>query len=338
MRVFNQINFNKNNSVTIGLLCFNFLIWMVAEIFGSTNDANTLVDFGALFGPLIAAGEYWRLFSSLFLHVGLLHLLFNSFALFIFGPIIENLFGKIRFITIYLFSGVSGSLISLYFNPLVVAAGASGAIFGLLGALAAFFLLNRNILGVFAQKNFIAVIILVAFNMFFGFLIPGVDNFAHLGGFISGLVISTVLVPILPIENTTFSSPIFQNRKKFPTMKYFYLPILFAGLIVIAFISISNIPDNVYTRFAKAEKYFENGQYNMVLQETDEVVSILRKTKQNRGIDHSNFLGSIFYFRGIAYVNLGDKNSAVKEFGSAIRYGDSEIREKSLREIKKLDR
>jgi len=310
---------------------------MIAEIIGSTNDANTLIDFGALFGPLIAAGEYWRLFSSLFLHVGLLHLLFNSFALFIFGPIIENLFGKFRFIIIYLFSGVSGSLISLYFNPLVVAAGASGAIFGLLGALAGFFLLKRNILGVFAQKNFIAVIILVAFNMFFGFLIPGVDNFAHLGGFISGLVISLVLLPVLSIENTIFSSPIFPYRKKLSIYRNLYLPVVFAGLIVIAFISIRNIPDNVYTRFIKAEKYFENGQYNMVLKETDEVVSILRQTNQYKGIDPSNLLGSIFYFRGIAYVDLGEKNLAVKEFGSAVRYGDSEIREKSLREIKKLD-
>ena len=90
MRIFNQATFSKNSSVTIILLCLNFLFWMIVEIIGSTNDANTLIDFGALFGPLISAGEYWRLFSSLFLHVGLLHLLFNSFALFIFGPIIEN--------------------------------------------------------------------------------------------------------------------------------------------------------------------------------------------------------------------------------------------------------
>jgi len=336
LTIFNQVSFGKNSFVTIVLLCLNFLFWMIAEIIGSTNDANTLIDFGALFGPLIAAGEFWRLVSSLFLHVGLLHLLFNSFALFIFGPIIENLFGKFRFIIIYLFSGVSGSLISLYFNPLVVAAGASGAIFGLLGALAAFFLLKRNVLGVFAQKNFIAVIILVAFNMFFGFLIPGVDNFAHLGGFISGLIIALVLVPVLSIENTIFS-PIFSYRKKLSVSRYMYLPVIFAGLIVIAFISISNIPDNVYTRFAKAEKYFQDGQYNMVIKETDEVVSIFKQSQQYKGMDPSNLLGSIFYFRGIAYVNLGDKSLAVKEFGSAVRYGDSEIKEKSLREIKKLD-
>ena len=116
-----------------------------------------------------------------------------------------------------------------------------------------------------------------------------------------------------------------------------YLPVIFAGLIVIAFISISNIPDNVYTRFAKAEKHFQDGQYNMVIKETDEVVSIFKQTKQYNGMDPSNLLGAIFYFRGIAYVNLGDKSLAVKEFGSAVRYGDSEIKEKSLREIKKLD-
>ena len=333
----NSARFNKNSPVTIILLSLNFIVWIIAEIAGSTNDANTLLDFGALFGPFIVTGEYWRLFSSLFLHVGLLHLLFNCFALFIFGPLIENIFGKFRFVSIYLFAGISGSLISLYFNPLVVAAGASGSIFGLLGALAAFFLLKRNILGTFAKKNFIGVIILVAFNMFFGFLIPGVDNFAHFGGFISGLIISIVLVPVLPIENSIFSPTIFSVASKSFISRYIYLAIIFVSLIVIAFISINNIPDKFYTRLIQAEKYFENAQYNMVLQETDAVVSAVSSGQKYSEFGSYNFLGSIFYFRGLAYINLGDNYLAIKEFGSAVRYGDSVIREKSLREIKKLE-
>lgn len=146
------------------------------------------IDWGSNFAPLTAAGEWWRLASSTFLHFGLLHLAFNMWALWSVGSMVERLFGHGRFAAVYAASGLAGSLASIAWNPLVNSAGASGAIFGLIGAQLAFFLRGGHRIPVeviSAQRN--STLGFIAYSVTFGLMVPGIDNAAHLGGLASGL-------------------------------------------------------------------------------------------------------------------------------------------------------
>ena len=113
------------------------------EAYGDSTSVQTLVTFGAKVNPLIADGQYWRLVAPIFIHIGLMHLVFNSIALLTFGRIAEMIYGHTRFLAIYLVSGIAGVVLS-YLLSRGISAGASGAIFGLGGALAVFFLVNRG--------------------------------------------------------------------------------------------------------------------------------------------------------------------------------------------------
>ncbi|MCH8110209.1 MAG: rhomboid family intramembrane serine protease, partial [Chloroflexi bacterium] len=104
--------------VTWGLLAVNLVIWLIMEAVGSSENGNVLLNLGAMYKPLIADGEYWRLFTAMFLHKGTMHLLFNSFGLLIFGRMVERLYGPGRFISIYILAGLSGSVASYIFIPL----------------------------------------------------------------------------------------------------------------------------------------------------------------------------------------------------------------------------
>ena len=146
---------------------------------GST-DIETLLKYGANNAYLTKSGEYYRLLSSMFIHIGLLHLLFNMYALYIIGPQVESFYGKFKYFLIYILSGVSGSILSITFSSNTVSAGASGAIFGLMGALLYFGFFYRNYLG--------SVIKLVI-----GFSTSGIDNAAHIGGLIGGILTSLAL-------------------------------------------------------------------------------------------------------------------------------------------------
>jgi rhomboid protease GluP len=177
--------------VLLGILVAVFL---VETLLGGSTDTEVLIRLGAKVTPLIAAGEYWRLFTSMFLHIGLMHLAFNGYALFVLGTELERLYGSGRFLAIYLLSGLFGSLFSYTFSE-SLSAGASGAVFGLVGALAAFFTLQRKLLGDYGRKRLINIGIIVALNLFWGLSQPGIDNWAHMGGLISGAGLGWALAP-----------------------------------------------------------------------------------------------------------------------------------------------
>ena len=105
------------------------------EMFGSSRNPYLLILFGAKYNPLILEGEWWRLITPMFLHIGLIHLVMNSFALYYLGTAVERIYGRYRFLFIYLFAGFAGTLASFLFSPDSISAGASGGIFGLFGAL-----------------------------------------------------------------------------------------------------------------------------------------------------------------------------------------------------------
>ena len=154
-----------------------------------SNDTLTLIQFGANYGPLVKSGQVFRLLTSAFLHIGVIHLLVNMYSLYVIGSQVENYIGKWKFLLIYFVSAISGNLLSVVFNT-GISAGASGAIFGLLGALLYFGLHYRLFLGNVLVTQIIPVIIL---NLFIGFAIPGIDNSAHIGGLVGGYLATMAL-------------------------------------------------------------------------------------------------------------------------------------------------
>ena len=175
--------------IFIGIQIFIFLLM---ELFGSSRNTLVLILFGAKYTPLILAGEWWRLITPMFLHIGLIHLTMNSFALYYLGTAVERIFGRFRFLLIYLFAGFWGNVASFLFSPQSISAGASGGIFGLFGALLYFGLIHPR---PFFRTMGANIITLVGINLLIGFL-PGIDFAGHLGGLVGGfLAAATVSLP-----------------------------------------------------------------------------------------------------------------------------------------------
>lgn len=176
--------------VTIILIALNVIVFVLMYLIGNGSySVDTLIKFGAFKKDLILSGEYYRLISSMFAHIGALHLLFNCYALYVIGRQLESFLGKLKFILVYLLSGMCGSLLSLCF-PISISAGASGAIFGLLGSLLYFGYNYRVYLGGVLKSQIIPLIIV---NLIFGFILSGVNNAAHIGGLVGGILITMAL-------------------------------------------------------------------------------------------------------------------------------------------------
>ena len=179
--------FQKRKPImTYILIGINTILFVLMYILGNgSDDALTLLKFGASYPDFIRAGEYYRLLTSAFLHIGFLHFLFNNYALYVIGSQLESFFGKTKYLIIYLGSAIFGNLMSLLFTN-SISAGASGAIFGLLGALLYFGYHYRVYLGNMMTSQIIPVLIL---NFLLGFMIKGIDLASHIGGFIGGLLL-----------------------------------------------------------------------------------------------------------------------------------------------------
>lgn len=180
------------------LLVINVLMFAVTVVLSGSLDPSlgALYVLGAKDNSAIDGGQWWRLLTPMVLHGGVLHLLFNSWALYALGPGVEAAYGARRFLTIYLLAGLAGSMASYLFNPGPLSVGASGAIFGLLGALAARVFTARSMLGREATKmQFGQIGSMIAINLVFGFTVDGIDNAAHIGGLLVGALVGLVLAP-----------------------------------------------------------------------------------------------------------------------------------------------
>lgn len=180
--------FQKRKPImTYILIGINTILFVLMYILGNgSDDALTLLKFGASYPDFIRAGEYYRLLTSAFLHIGFLHFLFNNYALYVIGSQLESFFGKTKYLIIYLGSAIFGNLMSLLFTN-SISAGASGAIFGLLGALLYFGYHYRVYLGTVVKSQIIPLIII---NLGIGFAMSGVNNAAHIGGLIGGCLLA----------------------------------------------------------------------------------------------------------------------------------------------------
>ena len=170
----------KKPVITYILILLNVVIYFIPMLLGISD---TIFSQYAVYGPFVRFGQYYRLLTGAFIHANVAHLLFNMYALWIIGSQLENFIGKTRYIIVYLFSAITASLLSIIINDNVVSVGASGAIFGLLGALLYFGYHYRVYLGNVIKSQIIPLIVI---NLALGFLMTGVDNAAHIGGLIGG--------------------------------------------------------------------------------------------------------------------------------------------------------
>ena len=152
-------------------------------------DLRALVAIGALYGPLtVLHGEWWRLLSAMFLHGGMTHLLMNMVSLYIVGRGVELYFSKTAYLAIYLFSGIIGGLVSSAIHPLSVGVGASGAIFGIFGALAGFFIVHRKVLAEHSRMFMKDFAVILGLNFLLGMGVASIDMSAHIAGLVVGMV------------------------------------------------------------------------------------------------------------------------------------------------------
>lgn len=168
--------------IILGLIA---IFWVLLELSGGSTNKETLIEYGAKHSLYIAInGEWWRLFTSMFLHIGFMHLAFNGLALYYLGTSVEQMFGQVRFLAIYLIAGLVGSLASFAVGPVnAVSAGASGAIYGLFGALLYFGLRRRDL---FFQTMGKDILVVLGINLVLSILVASIDLFAHVGGLVGG--------------------------------------------------------------------------------------------------------------------------------------------------------
>ena len=180
--------FSSKKPIITYILIGLCLVMFVISRFGI--DTLTLIKYGANVGNLVKNGEIYRLISYMFLHAGIFHIFFNMYSLYIVGPRVEDFFGKWKFLLIYILSGISGGLLSVALNGNVVAVGASGAIFGLFGALLYFGYNYRGYIGAMIRSQIVPIVV---YNLFLGFFISGIDMWGHVGGLIGGFLVSYML-------------------------------------------------------------------------------------------------------------------------------------------------
>ena len=185
----------RKEPVTFILILINVLVFLVSDLTGYSQDVMHMLDLGAAYTPLITeGGEVYRLFTSMFLHFGIAHLLNNMLVLFVLGGRLERAAGKIRFLVIYLLGVVAGNVISLLLEldsgDYSVSAGASGAVFAVMGAMIYIVVRNRGWLEDLSWRQ---IVVMALFSLYFGFASSGVDNAAHVGGLISGGILAVIL-------------------------------------------------------------------------------------------------------------------------------------------------
>ncbi len=184
--------------ITPLLLISNMLVFALMVVTGADilePGGKVIYEWGGNFGPAIVGGEWWRLISAVFVHIGIVHLLSNMLALGFIGYALEPLLGRERFLAAYLLSGITGSLLSMYIHPQIISAGASGAIFGMFGVFLA--MLTTSLTGAKMRSVALPSMALYVLYQLAAGMKDGVDNAGHLGGLIGGLLIGYALYPSL---------------------------------------------------------------------------------------------------------------------------------------------
>jgi len=234
--------FFEQAPMTISILILNAVMYLLTVILGagdiwSGGTTGTLIQFGAQYGPLVSSGEWYRLITANFLHGGLMHIFFNSYALFYFGIVVEKIYSSQKFIFIYLISGVVGNVLTQIFYTNVPSVGASGAIFGLIGLMFSAGI-SGNMRGRLSGFSGTALLPMILINLFLGFTVPGINNLAHIGGLGTGFLLGFLISP----------NPAFRiwQKKLWLIVKYVCILLIVAS-IVLNFINLTPSVDKVIT-------------------------------------------------------------------------------------------
>lgn len=222
---------------TYGLIGFTLLIFLLQTLSTQITQYDWFILLGAKVNGAIAAGQVWRLFTPIFLHAGLWHVGVNMYSLHALGPAIERFFGSTRMAVIYLLAGFSGVIFSLAFSS-APSVGASGAIFGLLGALGMFLYRHRKSFGAAGRFHLRQILLVAVINLGIG-LMPQIDNWGHLGGLLGGVFLTMLVGPRFEVHITLEGQPFLEDHRPWSqAWRYSLLALLL--LCVMAFLAILN--------------------------------------------------------------------------------------------------
>jgi len=347
--------------ITQGFFGINLAVFAGMALSGIAMDPTPrqLIDWGANYGPLTLGGQEWRLLTSMFLHGGLFHIFFNMWCLWDLGSLCESLYGHTTFAAVYLVSGIGASLASVWWHPAVPSVGASGAIFGIVGALIASYYLGEFTMPRFAVAGHLrSVLVFAGYALIFGAMSGRTDNAAHIGGLVTGLVLGALIARVAP------------ERKPFRRIGV----LLFVGLMVfgcgawlyrsrsylvhasrgeqsleenkpeqaIAEIqnSIRQRPDYVPAHFALAHAYFSQQRYAEAEAELKRVLALrpayepalyelgVALLNQNKTQEAKHAFeqcvaldpGDGHYGLGMAFAEEGDHKGAVGQYQQALQF------------------
>lgn len=295
---------NKSKMVWL-ILIFNGIAFVMLMLAGGLTDPDVLIRFGALSSNLISEGQYWRLITCTFLHANLMHLGVNSFCLFIFGPIAEIFFGRIKFLLIYLIAGIGGSATSYVFiDPRSIGVGASGAVFGVLGSIAVYYYLNQHIYGKYGRGMMTGIGVIVLVNLGLGFTFQGVDNWAHIGGLLFGILASFALQK----QKSELGFGIFGA--------YFFRIIILAIILVGVLIFFAK--DNPVNRLNIAQNLFEEKKYELSISQLEKI------------IDNNPNWGKAYLLRGKVLSEYTGQDAGKDDLVKAWHFGDKNTKTEAI--------
>lgn len=275
--------------ITYLLIVLNAILFLMLELNGGSENHSTLIEFGAKHNPLIIDGEWWRIITSMFLHIGLLHFASNMLFLYYFGSLAERIYGSVRFLLIYLFAGIGGGITSFIFVT-NLSAGASGALYGLFGAFIYFGLFHRRIFFQTIGQN---IIFLLGLNIVLGFVLPQLDVAAHLGGLVAGFLAAGIV--------------------HFPKKKH----LLVQGLSLLIYLSlmVAVLPYGIEHNEQDATYQLMN--IDILLQEEryEEVVEGATKGLENT----EELAGLLLFQRSYAYIQLNELEKAIQDLEQCIQ-------------------
>ncbi len=263
---------------TIVILGINILLFGMMEWAGGSKDPEVLLDFGASYGPLIERGEFWRLVMPIFLHIGLAHMILNTLGLLLLGNVLESVYGYGRFAVLYVASGIGSTGLSIVISE-SVSAGASGAIFGMAGAMLATGFLHREAVPPRWRRAFgtgilplISIIILVL-----GFSIPGIDNWGHIGGLFTGMLVSGLMAPPgldWPREPELVRAP--------PSQVMVVIPLAVVALALGATIENHRLSQKILGLIEESRKLRAAGNFDLALQRAADAARLAPRDERPR--------------------------------------------------------